>query len=450
MDKRVIDRVAKFRDVGEYSFIVEYPPPLVRPALTEMDVLHRPGVELYIHIPDCPYICDFCSFYKVKQMSDEMRDKYLSAVEKELDFYLAKTDLKSRKVASVFFGGGTPTRLTPAEFSGIVGVLRDKLNLADGVEITAESTPDTLTDGILAAMREAGVNRLSIGVQDFNDEVLEARKRGHTGMQAVEAFERARSHGFDSINIDLMYRLPLQTLANWEKNLEIIGRLRPEYVTLYHLRKEKRTLLGKQDESKFPTKEEAMEMYLRSLEFLVGAGYAQIAPNQFAKPGKTFVQQERKWHEDSELLGLGVSSYSWFNGRSYRNIGRFGTPHGVNEYIEAIEAGKLPIESGEKITPLEHMCHFAVFGIKTSGVNRPDGGIDKQLFLQKFGVPIEMVFSEVLEKLKKEELVTETAARIQLTIGGLIVAEEVATMFYSKSVQERLEQVGNKFGREGL
>jgi oxygen-independent coproporphyrinogen-3 oxidase len=256
IDRAVIEKAAPFRDVEKFSFVVDYPPPIVRPMTTGSQVLERPPLEVYVHIPECPYICDFCSFFKLKGLSEEQRGRYIAALEKEVAIYLEKSGLRLRQISSLFFGGGTPTTLSPKQFARILNLLRDNLNFASDIEITAESTPDTLNDEILKTMKECSVNRLSIGVQDFNDGVLRARNRGHTGQQAIDAFLRARNAGFDRINIDLIYRLPKQTLDNWKRNLEIIKELRPDYVTLYHLRKERRSSLGHLDELNFPTKKQ--------------------------------------------------------------------------------------------------------------------------------------------------------------------------------------------------
>lgn len=324
------------------------------------------------------------------------------------------------------------------------------MNFHEDIEISSESTPDTLDDQILETMKNSGVNRLSIGVQDFNDEILQARRREHTGQEAIDAYYRAREQGFDRINIDLIYRLPKQTLNTWSQNLVIIEALRPDYVTLYHLRKEKRTPLGKRDESQFPSKETAIEMYIRGLEFLIDIGYIQISPNQFALPQKNFKQQEGKWSFGNELLGLGVSAYSYFKGYVYRNIGRFGNRTDLERYTSIIESGQLAIETGERLSQIEKMHRAAVFGIKTSGINREDSGINKKLFKERFGCRIEEVLGDVLENLKNKQLVEENDDFIRLTIAGLIIAEEVATMFYSSGIKKRLEEIGEAFGRNGL
>lgn len=452
IDSSIIKNVARFREAEKYSFIVDYPPPIMRPKLTENKILEKSPLELYVHIPDCPYICDYCSFFKLGNMNEEQRDRYVTAVEREVNIYLEKSDLKFRNINSLFFGGGTPTRLNSKQFSHLLVYLKNKLNFYEDIEITSESTPDTLDDKILETMKINGINRLSIGVQDFHDEVLKARNRIHSGKQAIDSYNKARKYGFDKINIDLIYRMPKQSLDIWKKNLEIIGELKPDYVTTYHLRKERRTPIGKYGESQFPSKEEAMEMYIMAIEFLVNLGYTQISPNQFALPQKEFKQQEHKWHIGSELLGLGVSAYSWFNGYAYRNIGKYGKGmrNSLEDYMQRIETGHLAIESGEKLNVEEQMSRFAVFGIKTSGINRQDSGIDKRLFYKRFGIQIQDVFDEVLENLKNDRLIEETDNFVRLTLPGLIVAEEVATMFYSKYVKIRLKEVNDKFGRNGL
>ncbi|MDO8481231.1 MAG: coproporphyrinogen-III oxidase family protein [Nanoarchaeota archaeon] len=461
LDRQVIRAVSQFRDAEQYSFVVEYPPPLVRPRISETDILSKspsdsgsgnPPIEVYVHIPDCPYICDFCSFYKFSRLSEQERDRYVSAVQKEVDIYVERSDLATRTVTSVFFGGGTPTRLSPDQLSRLLAHLAGKLRLSEDVEVTVESSPDTLDNEILESMLRGGVNRLSIGVQDFHDPVLAARHRGHTGQQAIDAYHRARTLGFENINIDLIYRLPQQTLAGWDQNLQVIRDLAPDYATFYHLRKERRTSLGKKKEACFPTKEEAMEMYLRALETLVGMNYLQISPNQFAAPKKEFRQQEHKWHRGSELLGLGASAYSWFNGFAYRNVGRFGTNmrKDLTTYLSTIESGHLAVESGERPTAQEQMRRFALFGLKTSGINRPSGGIDKQLFLERFGVSLEAILGDAIQDLKTKGLVEEDAQTLRLTLGGLLVAEEVATLLYSSAMNNRLKKVKNTFGRDGL
>ena len=427
INRGIINKVSRLRDVERYSFIVEYSPPLTRPSISEEQLFNESSpnntpTEVYVHIPDCPYICDFCSFFKVRQMDESERNRYISALENELQIYIKKSNLSSRPVRSLFFGGGTPTRLSSKQFTNLLNFLQNKLNLDKNSEISSESTPDTLNSEILETMRNNGVNRLSIGVQDFHNEVLEARKRLHTGQQAISSYYEAKKHGFDKVNIDLMYRLPKQTLESWEDNLRIIGELRPEYVTLYHLRKEGRTSLGKKKESIFPSKEEAMEMYIRGLEFLVNSGYIQISPNQFALPHKKFEQQEGKWSLSNELLGLGVSAYSYFNGCSYRNIGRFGNRQDLGIYTKRIEYGNLAIENGERLSELEKMCRFAVFGIKTSGINK-EGGINKHLFSDKFGFSVHDIFGEILDRLTRDNLIEETDEFIRLTVAGMIISE---------------------------
>ena len=452
VDRSITARVAEYRDVKKFSFVVEYPPPIIRLSIEGNDVLRKPSLELYVHIPDCPYICDFCSFFKLKQLSYNERDRYVASIQRELGLYLEKSDLAHRTISSIFFGGGTPTQLSPKQFSQLLTHFKNTLPFSEETEITSESTPDTLDDALLSTMIQGGIHRLSIGVQDFHNEILLARHRGHSGQEAIDSYQRARNHGFESINIDLMYRLPKQTLKLWDENLDILRDLKPDYVTLYHLRKERRTSLGKKEETIFPSKEEAIEMYVRALEFLTDLGYIQISPNQFALPKKEFRQQEQKWHFGSELIGLGASAYSWFNGFTYRNIGRFGEhmPQSLEDYMSRIESGNLAVESGVRVTTEEQMRRFAVFGIKTSGINKPSGGINKKLFFDRFGISIKIPLGDKIEDLKKKRLLEEDENVIRLSLGGLIIAEEVATMFYSGNVHKELQETDNRFGRDGL
>ena len=285
-------------------------------------------------------------------------------------------------------------------------------------------------------------NRLSIGVQDFNDDTLAYIGRRHTGKQATEALEKARKRGFKRINIDLIYGLPTQTIESWRINLAIVKDLMPEYVTTYHLRREKGTPIGRLDPSDFPSKEESM--YLESLERLVMLGYIQIAPNQFALPTHTFVQQENKWKRGDELVGLGASAYSFFEGFVYYNV------RSIERYAELVEEGKLPIWIGEKVPIRDLMRRNLIFGLKTSGINRDDGGLNKRIFKNGFGISPNLVFNDELERLKELELIEEKGDFIRLTLKGLVLSEEVCRELYSQEIKTQLDKIEDKFGRGGL
>ena len=245
----------------------------------------------------------------------------------------------------------------------LMRLIRKNLRVSKNVEITIESSPETLTAKKLFSYLEYGINRISIGVQDFNDDILRFVMRRHTGKMAIEAIEKARKAGFKKINIDLIYGLPRQTINHWKNNLSIISKLRPEYITIYHLRREKGTVIATLKKSEFPSKEEIIKMYLEGLNRLKELGYIQIAPDQFASPGNIFEQQENKWKVGKELIGLGASGYSFFNGFVYYNA------RSIKDYSKLVQEGKLPVWLGKEVSAKELMRRTLIFGLKTSGIN---------------------------------------------------------------------------------
>lgn len=185
-------------------------------------------------------------------------------------------------------------------------------------------------------------------------------------------------------------------------------------------------------------------MYLESIKKLTLLGYIQIAPNQFALPGNTYKQQEHKWKEWQELIGLGVSAYSFFNGFVYYNI------RSIKEYDKLLQEGKLPVWIGKRISIKELLRRSLIFGLKTSGINRQNSGFDKRIFEERFGISPELVFGKELERLKRLELIRDNGNFIKLTLKGSVLSEEICRELYSDDVKARLEEIGDKFGRGGL
>lgn len=434
------------RDLKNYSFIVQYPPPFTLPLIDQVNFLKNPELGVYIHIPFCsgPKKCDYCKYFSIPSAPEDLKDRFIESLFKEIEIYGEKTDLLQRPVPTLYFGGGTPTYLSPKQLEKLVRGVKSNFLLEENAEISCEVSPETTTKERLEILLHNGINRISVGVQDFNDDVLTYIGRRHNSEKALESIKTAREVGFERINIDLIYGLPKQTIDKWNHNLDIIENIKPSYVTTYHLRREKATPIRHFPESDFPSKEENMYMYLSGLERLTKLGYLQVAVNQFALPGFEFKDQENKWKRQSELLGLGPSAYSFNRGIVYHNLRSF------YDYERLTNNKILPVWIGKKVSTKELMRRILIFGLKTSGINRQDGGLDKRLFEERFGISPEVVFGTELNRLKGLGLIKDDKNFVKLTLTGLVLSEEVCRGLYSDDVKDILNKVEDKFGRGGL
>jgi oxygen-independent coproporphyrinogen-3 oxidase len=342
----------------------------------------------------------------------------------------------------MYFGGGTPTYLNEWQITGLLARLRENIHMSEGIELTFESSPETITEEKLCHLKDIGVNRLSIGIQAFDDHLLlKVCNRGHNVKMAVSAITQAKKVGFkNGVNIDLIYGLPDQTPKGWMQTLSKAKELMPEFITLYHLRIKKGTPMSRFSEGRFPTEHNTLLMYIAGVDYLKDLGYVQIAPDQFALLGYSFQQQERKWRNE-ELLGLGVSAYGYVNNTVYHNV------RSIQDYGDTVHRGCLPVYIGKRLSKREQMTRAMIFGLKLSGVNRKDGGLDKRLFKKAYGIDAESVFGEILIRLEKLGLIKRSNQHIQLTYKGILFSDEVCSEFYSSEEKEQLHRMGHKYGR---
>lgn len=434
------------RDLKSYTFIVQYPPPLTLPPIDQEQLLKNEGLDIYAHIPFCsgPRKCCYCKYFSIPSPPEELIDRFIDSLFKEIELYREKTDILQRPITTLFFGGGTPTYLSPEQLEKLVSGVKSDILLEENAEVSCEISPETTTKNKLEALLHNGINRISTGFQDFNDDILSYIGRKYNSKEALESIKTAREVGFEKINIDLIYGLPKQTIDKWDRNLDIIGTIKPQYITTYHLRREKGTPIRNFPESDFPSKEENIHMYLSALERLTKLGYTQIAVDQFALQGFEFREQENKWKKQSELLGLGPSAYSFNRGLSYHNIRSF------YDYERLTTHNILPVNIGKRISTKELMRRALIFALKTSGINKKDSGLDKQLFEDRFGISPDLVFGTELNRLKELGLIEHDENFIKFTLKGLVLSEEVCRELYSKEIKDQLEKIGDKFGRAGL
>lgn len=412
--------------------IVTYPPLDALPEINPAKIYSKDSpkcsreIALYLHLPFCTGKCLYCAYITLPNQSKEFIDGYLDAVEKEIDLLLQYPNLQNITVNSIYIGGGTPTYLSVNQLERVFGLLKTKFKIKKGAEITIEAGPETLIgkegEKKLKILLQNDANRLSMGFQTFDDNILKLLNRRHNTKQAIEAYNLAKNVGLENINVDLIPGLPDQTLEIWQNDLEQIGKLEPASITCYPLSIKQTTgiyPLYQKERQRFPSREDVLIMHIMANEFFNKLGYNQRPVWWFARtPQYVYKQQIHKWGELCEQLALGVSGYSFINDFQYFNY------RTVPQYLEAIKNHNLPIWKGIKLLKEDLMRRMILFGLKT--------GLSKKLFASKFSINPNDVFKDVWKKLESLKLVEYDKDVIQLTYKGKLFADEVAKKFYSK------------------
>jgi len=390
------------------------------------------NVALYVHVPFCSAECYYCHYYKEFKKPEDKVDSFLDGVESELETH--ESNLESINARSVYIGGGTPSYLTPDQMDRLFGIIKARVSIEDGAEVSFEMHPESSDEDRLAVLNAHGVNRINIGVESFDDRLLAAENRRHTRQQAIEALERARAAGFPNVNIDFIYGLKGQTIPIWEDTLNTIADLRPSSATLYYLRLKRGTpeykLYAKYPE-KFPTEEDLLTMHAMTFERLEGdLGYTQNPVDWFIRDPKYFhTYQDHNWRKSDEtaLLGIGPSAYSYMNGWQYYNV------NDTDQYLAAVNQGKIPVWRGGKLEGDERMRRTIMLGIKM--------GMDRRNFQNTYGEDVVDAFPREWEALSDLGLVEVQPEAVVLTYKGKLLADEVGKTFYSEEMRQRMAQV---------
>ncbi len=321
--------------------------------------------SLYLHIPFCEKKCLYCDFYSIEHLSS-MED-FLAALHREIDLY---ADYAGRETfETVFFGGGTPSLLSPLQLEDILSHLHKTFSIQQGAEITVETNPGTVSEEKLEAYRALGVNRLSIGVQSFHEDELTFLTRIHTSSQAVQCIELARHAGFDNVSIDLIYALPGQTLARWEETLRKAIALQPNHISAYGLIVEDGTPLARMVRARLvspkPPEEEA-EFYEFTMGFLEAHGFEQYEVSNYARPGFRSRHNYNYWRH-SNYLGFGPSAHSFWRqeratARRWWNLPNF------SHYCTALNTGRLPVHQEESLGAPQLLEEEIFLGLRSDGV----------------------------------------------------------------------------------
>ena len=373
------------------------------------------SISLYIHVPFCLQKCRYCDFISYNYNLDAVQS-YLKALEQEMHLYaLSESVIDKRRVNTIFIGGGTPTVLETVDLERLLASLRRYFYWSEKTEFTVEANPGTLNKQKLEILKSAGVNRLSIGVQACQSNLLELLGRVHNYDQAVQAVELARQTGFGNLNLDLIFGVPTQSAKEWKQSLVLLSDLQPEHLACYDLQLEDDTPLStavERGELSICPEERALEMYNESIEFLTGKGYLHYEISNFSKPGYQSQHNLCYWH-NGEYLGLGPAAHSHINGERWANTGN------LEQYIEQISKGILPLCERHRLTTQEVMSETVFMGLRLiNGLNLND-------FSSRFDCRVTDIWPGQISKLNNQGLLEMTATHLKLTKKGLPLANIV-------------------------
>ena len=316
---------------------------------------------IYIHVPFCVSRCGYCDFYKVTNF--DHKEGYVDALLRELE--LRRFFLEDAIVETIYFGGGTPSTLSLNQIELILKAITQFFVLSDLVEITVECNPDDITAEYLLGLKNLGVNRLSIGIQSFDDEMLRFMQRRHNSMQSFKAIDLAKKVGFDNISIDLIYGLPNISNAAWIKNVKMALELQISHLSAYHLTIEKRTAFEKLLQNGVITEVEEENSVLQFdilLDLAAKAGFEQYEISNFCKDGRYSQHNSNYWF-GVPYLGLGPSAHS-YNGKS-----RFWNVSDLSKYLLSLSRSELPLQE-ELLTDIDKFNETLMIGLRTKwGVN---------------------------------------------------------------------------------
>jgi oxygen-independent coproporphyrinogen-3 oxidase len=375
--------------------------------------LHMAGI--YIHIPFCKRKCHYCNFFSLA--TTKYRDEFHQALLKEIS--LRKEYIGGEKVDSIYFGGGTPSLQSIDKLKEIIHNLEETFNIDQSAEITLEANPDDLNNGFLKGLRNTAINRLSIGIQSFNDDELQYVNRVHTAKEAIDSVKASQDTGFDNLSLDLIYGIPNSTLDSWETNLKIIGEMKAAHLSAYSLTQEPNTaydILVKKGKLQAPQDEKAVAQYEMLQRFLPQLNMEQYEISNYAANEKYALHNTNYWR-GVPYLGLGPSAHS-FNGRSRQwNVSN------LAKYLESIGEGAVKAEH-EILSINDQWNELVMTGIRIKW------GIDLDVLRSKFPQEwINGLLKEAQVFIKSGQLL-KTDNSLVLSTKGKLFADGIAASFF--------------------
>ena len=393
------------------------------------EVLERPPrsdapLGIYVHIPFCRKRCHFC-YFKVYTGKDAGEiDRYLDTVIQELSLYSSKPFIGGRTPTFIYFGGGTPSFLSTRQLGRVVDAMKEQLAWDRAEEIAFECEPGTITEGKLEILRAMGVTRLSLGIENFNEEILRANGRAHGSKEIDQAYRFARSIGFPQINIDLIAGMIGETEENWRECVRKTVSLAPDSVTVYQMEVPYNTTIFKDMKvfgqtvapvASWTVKRAWVDYAFSQLEeagYTIGSAYTAVKD-----PAKTrFLYRDLLW-SGADMIGLGVASFSHVNGTHFQN------EHDWDPYIARVQEGTPPIYRALTPNQEERMIREFVLQMKL-------GYLRTEYFRQKFGIDVHQRFGAPLDRLESDGLLRREAGSVRLSREGLLQVDSLLHQFF--------------------
>ena len=371
---------------------------------------NKTPLGIYVHIPFCASKCEYCDFYSLRDQPESVMDSYLDVVCR----HIQETGALAPEyvVDTVYFGGGTPTHFGAEGLAEILTQIRRSFDVSDSAEITFEANPESVTDALLKRLRAEGFNRVSLGIQCDDDEILAKIGRPHTYEQAVNAYDRIRHFGFQNVSVDLMYGLPGQSLGAWQQTLENVLTLHPEHISCYGLKVEEGTpLYGYQAYADLADDDTQADMYLSAVEILKEHGYRQYEISNFARRGKVSRHNLKYWM-GMEYIGFGPDASSDFASKRYSYV------RSLPEYIAGIRNGGQIIRELNQIPTRERAGEYVMMRLRTIG------GINRQEYESAFLLPFDPL-EKLLQMNEQHGLARFENGRWHLTPRGFLVSNSI-------------------------
>jgi oxygen-independent coproporphyrinogen III oxidase len=377
--------------------------------------MKRAGV--YIHIPFCRSRCSYCDF-ATGTYDGPLAERYVAAVAREITSFLAHE--QASEVDTIYFGGGTPSLLSPAQVGRLLRAVRERFSVAAHAEVTMEMNPGTVTPRALSELRRLGINRASFGAQTFDDRELRRLGRVHTADDVRQTIKDLREAGFRNVSFDLIAGLPAQTLAVWSRNLDEALRLRPEHLSLYLLEVHEGTPLAEQirrGQQPRPDDDAAAEMFQLMLERTAAAGYEHYEISNFCLPGYESRHNTKYWTSEA-VYGFGCAAHSFDGERR-----RWANERDAARYTAFIEEGASPIVERVELDAREAQAEAVFLGLRLMR------GLSLSQHRAAFGRDLETEYAADLARLVEAGLISIEDERLKLTRHGALLSNEVFAAF---------------------
>jgi oxygen-independent coproporphyrinogen-3 oxidase len=416
-------------------FVSNYPPfshwskESVSDALKVMDQKPTTGTKLglYLHIPFCRKRCNFCYFKVYTGKNSQEISIYLDALKKEIELQSRNQAFADQEIEFVYFGGGTPSFISENHLKDVMATLKSAFHIDNVREFAFECEPGTLSQKKLGTIKELGVTRLSLGVEHFNDKILELNGRAHRTKEIYKVHPLIKEQNFDQLNIDLIAGLIGESWENWKDTVEKTIDYDPDSITVYQLELpynavfSKKIREGEMDLS-IPDWDLKREYHAYAIEKFQQAGYEVSSAYTMAKKNTKFVYRDSLWH-GSNMLAFGVASFGHVNGAHYQNNSDW------DDYVNQLNNGQLPIYRAMTLSESEQLTRELILQLKL-------GRISASYFKEKFGVDILSEYDSAFQELKQMKMLEVLEGEVQVTPDGLLRVDELLPAFYDEKYRE--------------